>query len=359
MLNKKKFGTLFVAVAMVMGMSTTAFADSMPKVGTGTEADPATVSITKDFEMAEGLSVPSVTFNFTADKVTTDAPAATIQAILYSAEDSKGNAVDGKYIISKNAEISFGTFPHAGEYIYTVKETQGDSDGVTYSQNQYTLRVQVANKALGGTYIQTITAEKGTNNGTSENKVAQVVFTNTYRKNASLIIEKKTTGELADKTKAFDFTITFQKSATEDSLNAFSGTITRNGGTTENITVNGTANFKLADGEKLTFNNVPAGTKYTVTEIGVEDGYTASVKVIENGVEGSVVKGTDAGNLASSINGNYIGENENKVVFENTYNTVPVTGIFLNHLPFILLIGAAVMAFGTLSIFKKHRKSER
>ncbi|MEE0691934.1 MAG: hypothetical protein U0M33_03390 [Lachnospiraceae bacterium] len=111
MLNKRRFGALLLAATMIMGMSTTALAaDSVPSVGTGTADSPATVSITKDFEMAEGLSIPTVTFNFKAEKVTQDAPDATIQAISYGESDLKGNAVDGKYTISKNAAISFEKF---------------------------------------------------------------------------------------------------------------------------------------------------------------------------------------------------------------------------------------------------------
>lgn len=359
MLNKRRFGALLLAATMIMGMSTTAFAQettSLPTVETGTEESSATVSITKDFEMAEGLSIPTVTFAFNAEKVTQDAPDATIQAIQYGESDSKGNAVNGKYTISKAAEISFGAFSHAGEYTYTITETKGNAAGITYSEEKYTLRVQVANKQNGGFFVKNITANKGTDG----NKVDKILFTNTYRKNASLVIEKNTTGDSADKTKQFDFTITFTKSATEDSLSEFTGTITRKGGTTEKVTcTNGTADFKLADGDKLTFANIPAGTKYKVTEKGEKDGYTAYVKVTDNGVQGEVVNGTDGEDLASSENGNYIGEKENKVEFENKYNDVPITGIILNNLPFILMIGVAVLAFGTLAVLKKRRRSER
>lgn len=362
MINKKRIGALLLAGTMMMGMSTTAFAagEKVPTVGNGTEEAQASVSITKDFEMAEGLGVPDVTFDFTATKVTQDAPDATISSISYVDMDQKGNANNGKYVISKNSEISFGTFPHAGEYVYTVKETMGDNQNITYSSDTYTLRVYVANGQNGGLFVKAITAEKGTNTREAANKVEKILFTNTYRKNTSLVVEKKTTGELADKSKKFDFTITFEKSATEDSLAEFTGTLTRKDGATETVTCsNGTANFALADGDKLVFDNLPAGTKYTVTEKGVKDGYVAHVKVTDNGTTGQVVNGTDAEDLLSSQNGNYVGENDNKVEFENTYNEVPLTGVIMNNLPFILLIVVAVVAFGTLAFVKKRRTSDR
>lgn len=361
MIKKKRIGALVVG-AMIMGMSSTVFAQetkAVPTVGTGRQTEPATVSITKDFEMAEGLSIPNVTFHFTATKVTQDAPNASITAIQYSDTDPKGNANNGKYTISKNSAITFGTFPHAGEYVYTVKETEETVEGVSYSAEQYTLRVEVAN-GQNGLFVKSIIAEKGMSNGTAGNKVDKILFVNTYRKNTSLVIAHRTTGELADKTKKFEFIISFEKSATENTLNDFTGTLTRKDNTTEQITCsNGRAAFALADGDTLVFSNLPAGTKYKVTETGVKDGYIAHVKVTDNGKQGAVVDGSDEQDLSSSANGNYIGENLNKVEFENTYKEVPITGIIMDNLPFILLTGIVVLAFGILVIIKRRRISGR
>lgn len=373
MISKKRLGALLLAGTMIMGMSTTAFAQgetqNTPQVGTGTEQAPASASITKDFEMAEGLDIPTVTFNFSvsADKSTPDAPTATINPISYSKADNKGNLTDqGKYVISKDMQITFGTFPHAGEYLYTVEETKGDkpADGVTYSTDKYTLRVQVANGANDSLYVKSITAEKGTNTGDVNKKVTKILFTNTYRKNGSLTIEKNTTGDLADKTKRFDFTITFEKSATEETLGDFTGTITRKkGGVSETVTgQNGTFKFALADGDKIVFDNLPVGTKYEVQEKGVpNDGYTPSITVLENNVETiKDKKGNETDTLSSlnQVKKNLVGEKTNKVTFVNEYKEVPITGIIMNNLPFILLIGVAVLAFGTLAFLKKRRTSK-
>ena len=56
---------------------------------------------------------------------------------------------------------------------------------------------------------------------------------------------------------------------------------------------------------------------------------------------------------------NLVGEATNQVTFVNTYrDDVPVTGIIMNNLPFILLIGVAILAFGTLAFLKKRRTSK-
>ena len=371
MRNKKRFGALLLAGAMALGMcmNTTVFAEKVPTVGNqeGTEQQPASAGITKLFEMAEGLDVPAATFKFTVEKAHgNDGPEASISNITYQAQEKKGTVDNGKYAIEKTSAITFDrNFPHAGEYVYTVKETDegAANPSITYSKEQYTLRVRVANRVNNNSlYIKDITAERDTSNGNAANKVAKISFTNTYRKNVSLEIKKTTTGTLADKTKKFNFKITFEKSATEDTLTNFQGTITRKGSAeTEPVTcTGGSATFTLADGDVLKFENLPAGTKYKVTEVeGEKDGYTPHVTVTDNGTKGQVIKGADGTDLSSSQNGNYAGENDNIVEFENKYVENPATGIIMNNLPFILLIGVAVLAFGTLAFVKKRRTSGR
>lgn len=241
MISKKRLAALLLAGAMIMGMNTTAFA-----LGDGTETKPATASVKKNFEMAEGLDVPAVTFNFSIEKQTEDAPDATIESVSYSDKDDKGTLSDsGKYIISKNAKIQFKQFPHAGEYLYKVKEVKGD---------------------------------------------------------------------------------------------------------------------KPADGDKIVFENLPVGTKYEVIEKGVEnDGYTPSVTVFENGTSIPKKNGNEKEDLSSLNQGkkNLVGEKTNTVTFVNNHKGNPITGIITNNLPFILLIGGAVFAFGMLAFLKKRRTSER
>ncbi|MBI6060853.1 DUF7601 domain-containing protein [Clostridium perfringens] len=349
MMNKKKLSGLLLVGTMVLSMGTTVFAEeNTPNVD-----NKGYVSVTKNFEMAEGLSIPTATFQFTATPITKDAPTATINDISYSNADNKGNLEDGKYTISKDSAITFGTFPHAGLFEYTVKEIVGNADGVTYSTAEYTLRVYVANKDDGSLYVKNITADDGTG------KKEKVLFTNTYKKDGSLIIEKNTTGDLADKTKDFEFTITFTKSATsnETTFNGKIGDI--------NITFEDgqEKTFKLHDGQQLVFENLPVGTRYVVKEKGVaKDGYTPTITVIENGtVTVNGIKGNESDDLSSINNGNnnLVGENDNKVTFVNTYEETPITGVITNNIPFITLIGIAILAFGSLAIVKRQRVSKR
>lgn len=362
MINKKKIGALILAGTMLLSMGTGVFAAENIDIPNVNGQDG--VKITKNFVMADGLAIPQATFKFQVTSRTPDALSATIQDISYDANDNdiKIKQTDGSYVISKDQKLSFeGNWQHAGEYVYEVTETQDPANkvkNVTYDSSEYMLRVYVVNKN-DNLEVEKITAEKA---GT---KTAKILFTNTYAKNdATLIIKKKTTGTYANKTQQFDFTIAFTKSPTESTLGEFNGTITRKGNnTSEPVTTNnGSYNFKLADGDKLQFTDLPVGTTYVVTENGAKDDYTPSVTVIENAKE--TVKDRVAQNEEQALstrqeNGekNLIGENTNEVTFTNTYKTVAVTGVIMNNLPFILLVAVAIVAFVSLAVIKRRRTS--
>ena len=358
MINKKKLGAFVLAGTMLLSMGTTAFAAGEPTAPDVNQN--GTVPITKEFEMADGLKTPAATFRFTATPTPEGAPTATIADVSFT-EGQAGTLKGEKYVLEGKTAISFtGTWPHAGEYVYTVAETQESMPNVTYDASSYTLRVYVIN-GTNGLEVEKITAE-GTNG-----KTDKILFTNTYAKNnATLTIEKKTTGKYANKTQQFDFTIAFTKSPTESTLGEFNGTITRKGNNTPEPvnTNNGSYNFKLADGDKLQFTDLPVGTTYMVTENGAKDDYTPSVTVIENAQE--TVKDRVAQNEEQALstqkeNGekNLIGENTNKVTFTNTYKNVAVTGVIMNNLPFILLVAVAIVAFVSLAVMKRHIRSEK
>lgn len=349
MINKKKLGAFVLAGTMLLSMGTTAFAaeeTTTPNVNQNGQ-----VPITKEFEMADGLKTPAATFKFTATSTTEGAPTATIADVSFT-EGQAGTLKGEKYVLEGKTAISFtGTWPHAGEYVYTVAETQESMPNVTYDTSSYTLRVYVIN-GTNGLEVEKITAEG------AKGKTDKILFTNTYAKNnATLTIEKNTTGTYADKTRKFDFEITFTKSPMSDQT-TFTGTI---GAQSVEYTAGQTKTFKLADGEKLVFNNLPVGTTYMVKELAATDGYTPKVTVIENQtttVTNKTVQETEAlDTLKENRKNNLVGENENKVTFTNTYKDVAVTGIVMNNLPFILLVAVAIVAFVSLAVVKRRRTS--
>ena len=354
MINKKKLGAFVLAGTMLLSMGTTVFAAGEPTVPDVNQN--GTVPITKEFEMADGLRTPAATFKFTASPQTQDALPATITNVTYQAGET-GTFKDGKYVISKDTAISFtGNWKHAGEYVYTVTETQENMPNVTYDTSSYKLRVYVIN-GTNGLEVEKITAQKITAQGAS-GKTNKILFTNTYTKNdATLTIEKNTEGDYADKTRKFDFEITFTKSPMSDRT-TFTGTI---GAQSAEYIAGQTETFKLADGEQLVFHNLPVGTTYVVRELAAPDGYKPSVTVVENRTttvnRTAAQEGDALDTLKEGGKNNLVGENENKVTFTNTYKDVAVTGIVMNNLPFILLVAVAIVAFVSLAVIKRRRTS--
>lgn len=352
MINKKKLGAFVLAGTMLLSMGTTVFAAGEPTVPDVNSN--GQVPITKEFEMADGLKTPAATFKFTATSQTQDALPATIADVSFT-EGQTGTLKGEKYVLEGNTTISFtGDWKHAGEYVYTVTESKENPiSNVTYDNTSYTLRVYVIN-GTNGLEIEKITAEKA--NG----KTNKILFTNTYAKNdATLTIEKNTTGTYADKTKEFNFEITFTKSPMSDQT-TFAGKI---GSKPVECTAGTAKPFTLADGEQLVFHNLPVGTTYVVKELEASDGYTPSVTVVENKTttltNKTVAQEGDAlDTLKQDGTKNLVGEYENKVTFTNTHQggVVP-TGILMNNLPFILLVAVAIVAFVSLAVIKRRRTS--
>ena len=340
-MNRKKIGAIILTGLMVIGMGMTSYAEDNIQTPEGT------AQIEKNLVFAEGIDTPAEEFSFSVTKITEDAPEAAIDSIVYQKGEDKGTIENGTYTVSKNADIQFqNEFPHAGVYEYKVKEEAGSASGITYSTEEYLVRVYVVNQEDGMLRIQSITAEKG------DSKQEKISFRNTYVTTGNLAIEKKTEGAFADKTRSFEFTIEFIRSATNDSSVSYTGKI----GNEDVVCVIGVpTTFELHDGQSINFADLPAGTRYIVTEKEEKDGYTPSVQAVENGVQGETRIGTDGADLSASTDGesSLVGEKDNKVTFTNTYTDVPITGVYEQKLPYILLLGISGILFLACLFLKK------
>lgn len=367
---RKGISGLFLAGVLFLNAGTTALAaDITPAPVPDIKKS---LKVVKYFEMAEGLETPTETFTFKIESNLNNpekTPLPTVANAAYTKNDTV-EVENGKRTIKKEATITLpdpSKFPHAGEYLYRLTEvtpTENKNTNITYSNESYTLRVRVKNAATGNRLdIASVTANKNSDGDTAnnQNKVGEISFTNTYAKNAGLTIEKKTTGDYADRTKKFKFTITFTKKSDNDTMK-YTGKI---GETSVTCKPGEPKPFYLGNEDKLIFNDVPVGTRYVVEETAEPgDGYTpVSVTVTENGQQQTPITNMEenAGISSKPQNGtdSLVGEKTNKVVFENHYDDIPITGIIMNNLPFILLIGVAVLAFGALVILKKRSASKR
>lgn len=359
------------------------------------------VKVNKELDIAEGITTPSATFTFKFvpkegqnsanvpyEKVTATNGTIPNRTVTYGAGDT---LPQGKTAITKATDDIFAgvTYANAGEYVYTVSEEQtgwtalaNNIDTLTFDTKTYEMHVFVKNKSQGtGTYISNVyfvdttagsttaatakkagNAEPGTEGGTKVYKYD--LFKNKYTKKAgktgdspssinpnanALTITKKVAGGLASKTKNFTFKLTF-KAASTDETGTYTGT---KGSEQIQFTKDVEKEFTLHDGESLVFPDLPAGTKYTLKEEGTS-GYTPSSAYKENGTLKNGAAGTQS--QAYTVADVLIGEKENNNIVTNTLPEVTPTGLLIDNLPFIIMIGLGL--FGFILVAKRRREAE-
>lgn len=359
------------------------------------------VKVNKELDIAEGITTPTATFTFKfapkSGQNSANVPYETVtptngtipnRTVTYGASDT---LPQGKTAITKATDDIFAgvTYENAGEYVYTVSEEQtgwtalaNNIDTLTFDTKTYEMHVFVKNKSQGtGTYISNVyfvdttagsttaatakkagNAEPGTEGGSKVYKYD--LFKNKYTKKAgktgdspstinpnadALTITKKVAGGLASKTKNFTFKLTF-KAVSTDETGTYTGT---KGSEQIQFTKDVEKEFTLHDGESLVFPDLPAGTKYTLKEEGTS-GYTPSSAYKENGTLKNGAAGTQS--QAYTVADVLIGEKENNNIVTNTLPEVTPTGLLIDNLPFIIMIGLGL--FGFILVAKRRREAE-
>lgn len=221
---------------------------------------------------------PAETFNFTiaANSVTDAAedvtvanmPMPTIGSVTY-VDGEAGSATK-----SKTVEIRLPDYTSVGIYTYIVKETAGTTAGVTYYGKDILLKVTVIEQG-GKIRVAAVHTEEG-HSGTGDNK--KDTFANTYEA-GTLNVTKTVAGNLGDQSKMFDFTVTFTKPTVKEVKSAINAKVAGTGATDFNVAWDDkgtyTYTFQLKHGQTASFENLPYGVTYTVTEAAA-DGYTTT-----------------------------------------------------------------------------------
>ena len=372
----KKVLAVVAAGAMTMGMAMPTFA--APGVKT-TEA-----WITKIYNTEVGKAE---TFSFTAEQVktgtgiiTTDA-VVTMPTISFTADETGTN--------SKRGQITFPTYQEAGKYEYTVKEsdtvtpavTNGDHEKMIMSQAEYTMDVYVTD-GKNGPEISNIVVNKTKNDAgqTATGKVDisntddnDFKFTNTYVQeagtgtdptnpdptypdNGSLKVSKAVinangTATTPDDEFVFTATFAFPKGTDANTL----GGIKDANGKSVTLGEGGTYTFKLKANANMKFTGVPVGTTISVKE-SASTNYKGSAEITINGTKLTPVAATSYNTEFTAVNNNEkLGQKQNTVDVTNTYNDVPVTGIIMNTLPYVLMIALCGVALIAFVGFKRRR----
>lgn len=371
----KKVLAVVAAGAMTMGMAMPTFA-----------ADPGKTTkawITKTYNTEAGKAEK---FSFTAEQVKTGTGIITTDAAVTMPEISFTDTETGT--TSKRGQITFPTYHEAGKYEYTVKEIQtadpavvnDDHEKMTMSGAEYTMDVYVTDGATG-TEISNIIVNKTKNDAgqTANGKVDigntdtnDFKFTNTYVQeagtgenpknpdptypdNGSLKVSKEVinandTATTPDDEFAFTATFAFP---TGTDANTLGGIKDANGDTVTSVE-GGTYTFKLKANENMKFTGVPVGTTITVKESAAKN-YKGSAEIIINGAKLTPVAETSYNTELTAVTNQKLGQNQNTVDVTNTYNDVPVTGIIMNTLPYVLMIALCGVALIAFVGFKRRR----
>lgn len=370
----KKVLAVVAAGAMTMGMAMPTFAADGGKT---TEA-----WITKTYYTEVGKAEK---FSFTAEQVKTGTGIITTDAAVTMPEISFTDTETGT--ISKRGQITFPTYPEAGKYEYTVTETQtadpivanSEHEKMIMSQAEYTMDVYVTDGATG-TEISNIVINKVKDDAgqTATGKVDigntdtnRFNFTNTYVQEAgtgtdptnpdpiynqfgSLNVSKKIvnangTATTPDDEFAFTATFAFPKGTDANTL----GGIKANGGDVT-LAEGGTYTFHLKANKNMKFTGVPVGTTITVKESAAKN-YKGSAEITINGTKLTSVAETSYNTELTAVRSQKLGQKQNIVDVTNTYNDVPVTGIIMNTLPYVLMIALCGVALIAFVGFKRRR----
>ena len=323
----KRLFACLLALTMMLGLSATAFAaETAGKVQK--PEDGRTVTFKKEYKLVGEGTSPAETFEFTIAKVGVenggvDAESQDTPTVGTVAYDKEGATTAGN---KKAVTVTLPTYTSVGVYSYTITETKGTTAGVAYDSVPVTMKVTVVDNN-GTLEIAAVSFTKGTKKLADD----EAAFTNTYTAN-KLSISKTVAGNLGDKSKYFDFTVTL--TGEEGKTYALPATITGGSdksGKQESVTISGETTFKLKHGDTITIENLPAGVTYKVEEVTPSD-YTAE----STGTDGTM----DA--------------EAKTAAFTNTKTGDIDTGVYLDNLPY-LLVFAGVLAIAAVFVVRRRR----
>ncbi len=366
----KKILAMMLTAAMMLSMGTAAMADDDTTVQTpvagadgiiGTEDDTVVESdkdltdyldqeivVPKKYVVNSGTA-PAETFEFKFEAVShkdVDGVTKTVEegAVIPAIDNVEIAYVENiTATTEKTVEKAIDVANYAlGVYTYKVTEVAPEGTtadpktaGITYSDEELYLVLTILRDEKSGKHYVAAMHYSNVNNTDKESG-----FTNEYD-TGSLVVGKELEGNMANMDDKFTFTVTF--SAADGEIIKNIDTIVTDTATTKReytITENGYVyTFELGDGETATFTAIPEGVKYTVTEVAGD--YTS---------DGGVWQDTD---------NKQIDENETeKVIFTNTKTTEVDTGISVDSIPYIAMLGVVAVGGAGVVVSKKRRSED-
>ena len=280
---------------------------------------------------------PEATFTFTVEAGTNTGSSAaypaqppTIDPVVFDA------TAIADLSITREAVIDLPEYDNVGVYEYTIQQVDPKISGVDCHADPIRLIVQVIQDDAGQLRIAAVHCETGAGEEKSD------TITNTYGA-GSLTVKKVVTGNMGDKTKYFDVTVTLTAPADGTTLKPAVGVDPLSGeGNPTEITYGVPATFSIKHDESIVLTNIVAGTTYVVTEAN----YTGPGP--ENGYDTAQIDFADTNKIIDS------GDKDQVTVTNNKGINVD-TGISLDNAPYLLLL-ALVLVAGVALLLKRRRR---
>lgn len=365
---------------------------------------------TKTYKEVSALSTtdapsPEETFTFTKAQLkeikkseyhsVAEAPAGVQEISIGTAADettnnvtfTKGAATNGGATAGISIRADISKYERPGVYFYDFQEKAGDTAGVVYNSDTYRLMLPVVYETDNTTLkfdtnsIHIIRATKAEDNSISypyesgsttafANKVNTIE--NQYLA-GGLKIQKFVTGNLGDKDKAFTITVTLNapenkvvksdiklkvtNPPVKNSIKVGQDTLKKDEND-DGYTIVGdgwsskTIEFQVKNKSEYNLVNIPADVTYTVSE-SVDNDYVATFsdgsKDISTATKNGKVTMTKAATMDATLQ---------TVIISNRNETTLDTGVFLNNMPYIVLVAAAGIALVFFMKNQKHQEQE-
>lgn len=322
---------------------------------------------------AQGVTVPEKTFTFTA--TLQNASGSTYNGIKAPTSAPQSVTVNIAKTNENRSEQREGTLDFnltdIGFYVYRLTENDLgtnaandlDDEGYGWTKDTAEYQVTIFNQNTGSTKYA---IQKVNEDGSLGSKVDTADFNNKFTKKGnkpgteSLKITKAVVNPAYAKDQSWKFDLTFTPDPVNDGILKEDVIIGKIGETSYTFNKGNDGKYSgsvvLTKDQTITFANIPAGTTYSLSESGYEGDKPTAVSK-ENGQDVEVADGTQGAAYTVKTNAVIGSEGENSVTVTNTYQEVTVTGVFLNNMPFIVMMAAAAAAiFGYVALKRRISK---
>lgn len=333
----KKILAMVLAMMLVLSMSA-AFAES--EYNLVTKEEKRDLDIKKVYTKAGGDEYPHEVLAFTAKPADTNPTKQNI-------------TIDNLTVGETNDKLSINLpgFTAPGVYVFTISETEGATQGVTYTKETVEISVLVEYDYAAEDYNLKVSKIGVTSTDSAKNDT----FTNKYDM-GNLTVKKTVSGNMASTEQLFDIQVVLTSDQivlsdiayTGGSDKSCTGTVEMDEWTKPEGATNWTATIdvKLKATEQLTFSEIPAGVTYAVTESADHAAADANGANPATGYE-ITYKGTDNADTGA---GSITSKDADMVTINNEKSADVNTGIALDNAPYMILMALVVVAGAALIV---------